>query len=159
MPTHPVQPPEWIDSAPLRVERSVDIAASPERVWSIIADHEGWPRWFDALDRVEVTAGATGVGGGRRVTLSRITLDEEFTAWDPVEHFAFAVVGSKVPILHTMAESVRIERTDDGCRVVYRQGLQAKRGAGPLLSLAWKPAAKQLERALANLKTLAESSN
>ena len=33
MPTHPVQPPEWIDSAPIRVERSIDIAAPPSLVW------------------------------------------------------------------------------------------------------------------------------
>ena len=44
MPTHPVQPPEWIDSAPIRVERSIDIAARPEAVWAVIADHVNWPR-------------------------------------------------------------------------------------------------------------------
>ena len=164
MPSHPIQPPEWIDSAPIRVERSIDIAAPPEAVWALIADHVNWPKWFTSLERVEVTGAPTGVGGQRRVTVSRISIDEQFTAWDDNEHFAFAVVATKVPFLDTMAESVRIEPTAatdlmaDGCRVNYRQGLQAKRGMGFLLELAWRPAAKQLTAALENLKSLAESS-
>jgi uncharacterized protein YndB with AHSA1/START domain len=157
MPTHPVQPPEWIDAAPIRVERSIDIAAPAETVWALIADHEGWPRWFTTLDEVEVTGRATGVGGTRRVTVKRLALDEEFTAWDDNAHFAFAVTASKLPILDTMAESVRIETTDGGCRVVYVQGLQAQRGCGALLGFAWRGIPKQLDGALANLRRLAES--
>ena len=157
MPSHPVQPPEWIDSAPIRVEKSIDIGASPSAVWAIIADHTSWPTWFTTLDAVEVVGSATGVGGGRRVTVKKLALDEQFTAWDVDQHFAFAVVKSKIPILDTMAESVRIESTATGCRVGYRQGLQAKRGMGKALELIWKPAAKGLEEALENLKRQAES--
>jgi carbon monoxide dehydrogenase subunit G len=157
MPTHQVQPPEWIDSAPIRVERTVEITAPPSVVWGFIADHVNWPKWFTTLDSVEVVGSPTGVGGGRRVTVKKLTMEEQFTAWDENEHFAFAVVASKVPILATMAESVRIVATDAGCRVIYRQGLQAKRGMGKALELMWKPAAKGLEEALANLKRLAEA--
>jgi uncharacterized protein YndB with AHSA1/START domain len=157
MPNHPVQPPEWIDSAPIRVERTVDITAPPSAVWGIIADHVGWPKWFTTLDSVEILGSASGVGGGRRVTVKKLALDEEFTAWDENQHFAFAVIKTKIPILDTMAESVRVESTETGSRVVYRQGLQAKRGMGKALELMWKPAAKGLEEALANLKRLAES--
>jgi uncharacterized protein YndB with AHSA1/START domain len=152
MPTHAVQPPEWIDAAPIRVERSIDIAAAPADVWAVIADHERWPEWFTALDAVEVTGSAAGVGGRRRVTIKRMALDEEFTAWDPGEHFAFAVVASKLPILQTMAESVRITPADAGSRVTYRQGLQARRGFGPALTLMWKPAERRLTEALDNLR-------
>src|SRR5215203_4289106 len=157
MPTHPVQPPDWIDSAPIRVERTVEIAAPPTVVWGFIADHVGWPTWFTTLDSVEVIGTGSGVGGGRRVTVKKLALDEQFTAWEQNEHFAFAVVKSKIPILDTMAESVRLEPTGAGCRVNYRQGLRAKRGMGKALELMWKPAAKGLEEALTNLKRLAES--
>jgi len=156
MPTHTLQPPEWIDAAPIRVERTIDIAASPESVWDRIADHATWPEWFTALDSVVILGSPTGVGGGRRVTATKLTIDEEFTAWDENEHFAFAVVRSKLPVLESMAESVRIESTDEGCRVVYRQGLQAKRGFGKALALMWKQSEKQLETALQNLKRVAE---
>lgn len=157
MPSHPVQPPEWIESAPIRVEESIEIGAPPEVVWAQIADHERWPEWFAELDEVEVTGARTGVGGNRRVTAKRLPIDEEFTVWDENEEFAFAVIGSKVPFLSTMAESVRIEPTAGGSRVVYRQGLQARRGFGWLLQLAWRRAPDQLRRALANLKARAES--
>ncbi len=156
MPSHPVQPPEWIESAPIRVEESISIGAPAEAVWAHLADHEHWPDWFTDLDKVEITGAASGVGGKRRVTAMRLPIDEEFTVWDENEQFAFAVVGTKLPFLSTMAESVTIEPAKGGCRVVYRQGLQARRGFGRLLSLLWKRAPGQLQRALANLKTIAE---
>jgi carbon monoxide dehydrogenase subunit G len=153
----PVNPPEWIDAAPICVERSVDIAAPPSAVWARIADHLSWPEWFAALDSVELTGAPTGVGGGRRVTANRVTMDEEFTVWEPDAHFAFAVTGSKLPILAAMAESVRLEPIDGGCRVTYRQGLQARRGFGRILDAIWKrQGAPALEAALAELKRRVE---
>lgn len=159
MPSHPVQPPEWIDSAPVLVEETIDIKASPATVWAFIADHTGWTEWFTDLDNVEVTGSPTGVGGNRRVTAKPLTIDEEFTAWDENERFAFAVIKSRVPFLGTMAEDVQLTATDDGCHVVYRQGLQGKRGFDWLIKLAWKKAPGQLRNALSNLKALAEKSN
>jgi uncharacterized protein YndB with AHSA1/START domain len=156
MPAHTLQPPEWIDAAPIRVERTIEISAPPEAVWQRISDHSSWPEWFAALDSVVVLGSPTGVGGGRRVTVKKLPLDEEFTAWDENEHFAFAIVRSKLPILESMAESVRIEPTNSGSRVIYRQGLQAKRGFGKALDVMWKQNAKQLDIALQNLKQLVE---
>lgn len=157
MAAHPVQPPEWIDSAPVRVSETIDIDATPAEVWRHIADHVSWPEWFEALDRVDITGMPTGVGGRRRVTVRRMPVDEIFTAWDENEHFAFAVVGTKVPFLSTMAESVRIESTDTGCRVVYRLGLQGRSGFGRVIGLVGGQMSGQLQRALGNLKARAES--
>ena len=53
--THEVRPPAWIASAPIRTAASVEIAAPPEAVWAMLADHASWPQWFPLLDRVEVT--------------------------------------------------------------------------------------------------------
>lgn len=157
MAAHPVQPPEWIDSAPVRVSETIDIDATPAEVWRHIADHVSWPEWFETLDRVDITGMPTGVGGRRRVTVRRMPVDEIFTAWDENEHFAFAVVGTKVPFLSTMAESVRIESTDTGCRVVYRLGLQGRSGFGRVIGLVGGQMSGQLQRALGNLKARAES--
>ena len=156
MPTLPVQPPEWIDSAPLRVEETIEIAAAPAEIWKHIADHVAWPEWFTELDRVDITGMPTGVGGQRRVTVKRMPIDEVFTAWDENEHFAFAVVAMKVPFIGIMAESVRLEPTEVGCRVVYRQGIQGRRGFGPLMPAVGKRMGASLRTALANLKTLVE---
>jgi hypothetical protein len=161
MPKHPVQPPEWIDAAPIRVVEQIEIDAPPAVVWSHIVDHMSWPTWFTAVNRVEILGEPAGVGGGRRVFARRLAVDEEFTAWDENAHFAFAVVASNLPILHTLAESVRLEPSGTGTsaatRVVYRQGLRGRAGAGWLMRLLWRPAAKGLGPSLANLKTLIEA--
>ena len=152
MASHPEHPPEWIDSAPIRIERSVQIVAPPATVWSHIADHERWPEWFAALSAVEVTGAPSGIGGRRRVKVQGVPpIDEIFTAWDENEHFAFAVVGTKLPILAGMAESVRVEATDAGCRVTYRQGLEARRGFGWALAPITGRMGSQLAAALDEL--------
>ncbi len=158
MPKHPVKQPEWIDSAPILVSESVEIDATPAEVWAHIADHESWPEWFDALDEVQPGETSSGVGGTRRVIVKPLPIDEVFTAWDEGEHFAFAIVGSKIPMLAAAAESVRLESiADRRCRVTYRQGVEGRPGLGWLMKLAWKPASKGLPVALAALKQRVES--
>ena len=158
MPSHPVHPPEWIDSAPIVVDESIVIQAPPSAVWAEIIDHESWPEWFVALDRVEPGPTSTGVGGTRRVIAKRLPIDEEFTTWDADKHFAFGVTATKLPILAAMAESVRLEPLDDGaaCKVDYRQGLQGRTGFGWLMKLIWSRAAKDLPIALTALKARVE---
>ena len=160
MPTHPIQPPEWIDSAPTLVERSIDITATPDDVWVHIADHERWPEWFAAIARVDVIGGGPtpgeGVGGRRRVTLKGPPIDEEFTAWKPGEQFAFAVTSTKVPVLHTMAEDVSLAPIDGGCRVTYRQGVEMRKGFGWLGRPLASQMSKQLGAALIALKARCE---
>lgn len=158
MPVHPIRQPEWIDTAPIVVTETIEIDATPNDVWTHIADHATWPEWFKALDEVHPGTTPTGVGGTRRVFVTPLAIDEVFTAWDEGEHFAFAIVGSKLPILAAAAESVRLEPLDDGrCRVTYRQGVEGRRGLGWLMKLAWTPAAKGLAPALASLKRRVEA--
>ena len=158
MPKHPVKQPEWIDGAPIIVSESIEIDATPAEVWTHIADHSAWPEWFETLDEVQPGATSTGVGGTRRVIVKPIAIDEEFTAWDEGEHFAFAIVRSKLPMLAAAAESVRLEPIgEDRCHVTYRQGVEGRRRFGWLMKLAWTPAAKGLAPALASLKQRVEA--
>ena len=157
MATHELQSPEWIDEAPIRVTESIDISAPPSAVWAHLADHESWPEWFAPIERVEPLGSPTGVGGGRRITVRKRPIDEVFTAWDVDRHFAFAVTESKLPILHALAESVRLEPIDSGTRVTYRQGIQGRSGFGWLMRLIWKQPAKQLSVALRELRDRVEA--
>lgn len=159
MPSHPVHPPEWIDSAPIVVEESIVIQAAPSEVWAEIADHESWPEWFAALNRVEPGATSTGIGGTRRVTAGPLAFDEEFTAWDEDEHFAFGMTTSRLPMLAALAESVRLEPVDGGaaCKVTYRQGVEGRTGLGWMMKLVWSRAAAGLPPALAALKARVEA--
>lgn len=158
MSQHLVRPPEWIDSAPLVVKEQIVIDAPSATVWARIVDHRTWPEWFTDLDVVEPAPVSTGIGGGRTVTVKKLPIIEEFTAWDENQHFAFAVIESKIPILGSLAESVQLEALDGGrCRVTYRQGIGGRRGFNWLVTAIWKQAAKGLPRALENLKGIVES--
>ena len=159
--------PSWIDDAPVHVEESITIDAPPDVVWRLVADHTRWPEWFSALASVEITLGATGVGGGRKVKagpMGPIFFDEEFTAWDdPAEdgtwHFAFTVLRTNAPLIRSMAESVRLLPVDGGRRtqVVYQQGLEAPRPwLTGTLALSWRYAEWGLRKALPALADRAE---
>ena len=152
MATHEVRPPEWIDGAPIRVTESIDIAARPAQVWAHIAHHAAWPEWFAPIERVEPLGSPTGVGGGRRIIVRKRPIDEVFTAWEVDRHFAFAVTGSRIPILRSLAESVRLEPNGTGTRLTYRQGVEGRTGCGWLMKLVWRQPARQLAVALGELR-------
>lgn len=158
MPSHPVVQPDWITSAPILVEKQIEIAAPPGAVWELIADHESWPEWFTDLDEVERVGSGEGVGSGRVVTAKRLAITEEFTAWEPDRHFAFAVVKSPIPVLAKMAEEVVLEPNEGGTTVTYRQGLEGRKYLGGVLKLLWKQAPGQVERALGRLAERAQAS-
>lgn len=157
MPTHPVRSPEWIDSADVVTDNSIVIAGPPSAVWAHIADHESWPRWFDDLDRVERVDGGESVGAGRRVVIGRMTLHEEFTAWDPHERFSFAVVKSPLVFVDAMAESVELSGDDERCTVRYRQGVSAKRFLSPLARLMGRKMDAGVKTALSALQRRVET--
>lgn len=157
--THGIRPPEWIATAPIQTSASIDIAASPEVVWGFLADHEAWSDWFAVLDRVIVTGAPSGVGGSRRVVLQGLPFDEEFTAWDEPHRIAWAVTGSRLPILSAMAESVQLEPIEGGCRLVMAQGLQARQGFGRVLGPMWRRNLPGIREALETLRDRVESAS
>lgn len=133
------QTTEWIPQAPVSVTRSRRIAAPVERLWEAIAAHERWPEWFPALRAVEPIGTGEGVGGGRRVHLRGLTVEEEFLAWEPGKRFAFTVVGADKPGIKAMVEDIRIEPDGGDAAIVrYTQAIQpmGSRVVAPLLRRA-----------------------
>ena len=125
--------PDWIPSAPIVVRQVRTIGASSHTVWGLIADHEAWPNWFPALDKIEVAGAASGVGGRRVATVGPRAIGEVFTAWEPDRRFAFAVIDGP-GFLEALAESIEIEADDDrSCTVTYLQGFEPRRGFGWLV--------------------------
>lgn len=154
---HRLESPDWIDGADIVFSSSLRFGVPAEVVWQRVADHEGWTEWFASLDKMEITGAPTGIGGKRRVTVKRLAINEEFTAWTENEQFAFAFVSSPLFFVETVAEDVRIEPAEGGCRVVYRQGIAAKRGFGWLAKAAFRQLPKQTATALQDLKALVEA--
>lgn len=131
------RPLEWIDDAPVQVSVARDMAATPEEVWTIIADHEAWPDWFPSVDAVEVVGRPEGIGGERLVTVKGMgRVEEEFNAWEPGRRFGFTVVAMSRPSLNSLNELVTIEPSRVGSLVTYQQGFHPKRWIAPVIKRA-----------------------
>ena len=94
---------------------TVDIRATPQRVWAVLSDVEGWPDWTASVRRVErLDAGPLAVGSRARIrqpkllpAVWRITRIEKGSAFTWV---------TRSPGLLVTAHHV-VERAPDGSRV------------------------------------------
>ncbi len=138
---------EWMETAPVRVSESRTIEADAHAIFAVLADHEGWPDWFDGLTKVEVTGAATGVGATRRVRVKGLgSLDEEFIAWEPGRAFGFTVVAMDRPVFSSLTELVTLEPEGDAVRVTYAQAFAPRRWIAPVFGLLAK---RRIPKALA----------
>lgn len=149
------QPPEWIDRAPITVSATREMAATPDEVWAVLAAHERWPEWFDAIERAEGTGG-DGLGSTRSVWFRTWRLDEVFIVWDEPTVLGFVVVAAAGPLgrfSQTLLERVDVRvLSTDRVRVTYLQGFDARsRVAARALKLASKGLRKALQDALDQL--------
>lgn len=106
---------DFIDRAAYRFENTVELEASPEAVFDTFADGESWPRWFDGIKRVVWTSPEPkGVGTTRTVTLTTMTVDERFLAWERGRRFAFRFEGCSLPLCLAGVEDYRLEDLGGG---------------------------------------------
>jgi hypothetical protein len=111
----PKQTLDWIERAPLRVEARAESAASSDKVFAVLADHERWPEWFPSVRKVSVLGPSEGVGARRRVIIPPgMTIDEEFIAWDPGARWAFTAYESRPRFTRSLVEDCILTPTPDG---------------------------------------------
>ena len=144
-----------IDEAPIQVSVARDIAAAPDEVFAVLADHETWPSWFAGINTVEVIGKAEGIGAERRVEVPQMgAVEEEFNAWEPGELFGFTVVAMSRPVLRSLNELVTLVPSTCGTLVTYQQGFDPRKVVAPAIKLAAKRRLPQvLLAALAGLET------
>lgn len=76
----------------MRIEHTIDIDATPQRVWELTVDVESWPQHTPTMDSIErLDAGPLAVGSQARIkqpgqrpkvwTVSRLDSEQSF-AWD-----------------------------------------------------------------------------
>ena len=98
-----------------RWERSIEIAASPDRAWTVLSDVARWPEWTPSVESVANVPATLGVGS-TAVVKPRGNPKSIWTVteWNPDQNFTWTttVRGAK-----TIGEHV-IEPLGDGhCRV------------------------------------------
>ena len=114
-------------------------AASPEKVFALLADGAGWSRWAGPMvvkswwER-EGTPAPGGVGAIRRLGLEHLGSREEIVGYDPPHHLAYTVLKG-LPVRGYRAD-VRIEPDGSGSRIVWAGTFTPKApGTGAALRL------------------------
>ena len=119
-----------------------DIDAPVDRVWEVISDHEGMPRWT-ALERATLVrpgeGDRNGLGAVRRLVGPGPAIVEEVVAWDPPSAFEYRL-DRGLPVRDYRA-SVRLSEHGGKTRVTWSASFRPKLpGTGWLLSAAMKKA-------------------
>lgn len=152
-----LQPREigFADSAPVRIDGTATLDATPAEIWEVILDYEAWPRWFRGIHTCRATSvPATGVGSTRTVTLAkgRSVVEERFIAWEDEQLWAFTATSMSPAPFRSLVERVTIEPVDAArTAVVYRMALEPKPVLRPLVPVLRAGIGRNLSAALVEL--------
>ncbi|WP_306338277.1 SRPBCC family protein [Streptomyces sp. KL118A] len=108
---------DFIQSAPVRLVFSREVAASPDAVYRALADDvTGWPQWFSAVTLCRPTGG----GAGREVRLKGGTrFQESILAAEGPERYAYRIDETNTPGLRALVEEWRLSPVGTGTRVQW----------------------------------------
>ncbi|GAA0699148.1 SRPBCC family protein [Kitasatospora atroaurantiaca] len=139
----------------MRYKVTVDVAAAPDRVWEVLADIEGWPRWTVSMTSVRLLSGGpVAVGSEAEVRQPKLTSAVwRVTELEPGRSFEWRCENPGFTTIGTH----RIEPLgEDRSRVVL--GLQQKGFLAPLLALAYgKLTRRYVDMEAAGLKRYCEA--
>ncbi len=144
---------DWISTAPVRIEARGSSSASPDEVFSVLADHERWPEWFPAVRKVTVLGdAAAGVGARRRVAVPGATVDEEFIVWEPGARWAFTGLAARPRFTRSLVEDCRLQpAAGGGTDISYTMYLDPAPALRPLVKLLAGGIRRNIRRAMAGL--------
>ncbi len=98
----------------------IDIAASPETVWSLLIDCVAWPAWYKHCADVSVLAGGPHLSAGGKFRFKTLRFYFEPTI-DTFEPHRMLVWSAKGPAGSSGAHAWYIEPTSTGCRVTTEE--------------------------------------
>jgi uncharacterized protein YndB with AHSA1/START domain len=101
-----------------RIELEQYIAAPPSRVWPVLCDHEGMPRWMPVREVVRRRPGSpepNGVGAVRTIRGMGLVVEEQITGWKAGERFEY-VLTEGAPLRDYVGEMV-LEPVENGTLV------------------------------------------
>ena len=134
---------------------SVDVRASPQKVWSLLIDCAAWPRWYKKCSDVSILEGGSQLQAGSRFRFKTLG-----TYFEPkvvtFEACRMLVWSAKGPAGTSGSHAWHIEPTAAGCRVVTEEAqtglllrLVGRRIRGELVASheEWVQSLKQLAEA------------
>lgn len=134
-----------------RIEVERLIPAPRDKVWAILADHEGMRKWMPVREVVRRRPGSpdpNGVGAVRTIRGMGLVIEEQVTAFEPGERLEY-VVTEGAPIRDHLGE-VRLSPEAGGTRVRWTVRFRpVVPGTGWLLRAALK---RGLEQGLGGLE-------
>jgi mxaD protein len=92
---------------PLRVVESVEIKASPDKVWASIKDFDGLNKWHPGFSADEIVSGGNGqVGSVRKLTIKDgPSFTEKLLAFDDAgRNYRYQIIESPLPITHYVSK-------------------------------------------------------
>jgi hypothetical protein len=116
-----------------RCERSASVAASPDGVWSVLADYGAISAWVPLIQHSCLLSDqAGGVGAVRRVQIARQTLVERVAVWEPAHELAYDIEGLP-PIVGPARNTWRLTAAGGGTDVVLTTEIDTGRNPARLL--------------------------
>jgi hypothetical protein len=148
----------WIDGAPVAIQAKSTTTATPDAVFSVLADHERWPEWFPNVKQVDVIGAAEGVGARRRVRVPGLVVEEEFIVWEPGVRWAFTGTAAKPGVVRSLVEDCRLSPAPGGGTAIsYTMYLEPTGVFRPLMVVGAVMVRSSIRKALVGLAARAEA--
>ena len=105
----------WAAKTDRKITNTITLPASPQRVFSILADMEQTPLWFKEIEGGCWNSTQTHcVHAERTVHLDILSVREIFLAWEEGRRFAFSITESTLPLAVSIVEDYRLSPDKNG---------------------------------------------
>ena len=107
-------------SATVFAHNAVEIASSPQKVWSLLIDCVTWPRWYKHCSDVSVLRGGPTLQAGAKFRFKtlRYYFEPEVVTCDPCRMLVWSAAG---PAATSGSHAWYIEPTAAGCKVITEE--------------------------------------